>query len=213
MKIAVFNFRLFGINTYIVWDEKTRKCAVIDPGMSDDRERAAIKNFISRENLTVEHLINTHLHVDHAVGNAFISKEYGVGTEANSGDAFLGSRLASQLREFGVQMEASDVEVISDIKNGDVIKVGEGQLQVIQVPGHSPGGVALYDKDGGFLISGDSLFRGSIGRTDLPGGDFDTLVSHVKSRLLSLPPATIVYPGHGDPTTIEAERYANPFLQ
>ena len=98
------------------------------------------------------------------------------------------------------------------LKDGEKIVIGDGELTVIHVPGHSPGGIALYDKEGGYVISGDSLFAGSIGRTDLPGGDMRQLIGAVKSRLLTLPPDTVVYPGHGPATTIARERASNPFL-
>lgn len=212
MKIAVFHFSLFGINSYVVWDENTHKCAIIDPGMINDRERKALTDFIERENLQVEHLINTHLHVDHAIGNHFVESEYGVDVEAHPEDAFLGKRLADQLREFGISAGARNTSIGIELENGDEILIGEGKLRVIHVPGHSPGGIALYDEEGGFLISGDSLFAGSVGRTDLPGGDQMTLLKAIHNKLLTLPDQTIVYPGHGEPTTIGTEKVRNPFL-
>lgn len=213
MKIAVFQFCLFGINTYIAWDEESLECAIIDPGMINDREEKAITDFIERNHLTVKHLLNTHLHVDHAVGNGFVISGYDVKTEASEKDAFLGKHLTSQLENFGIPREAKGVEIGITLRDGDKIDLGKSHLDVIEVPGHSPGGLAFYSPDGHFLISGDSLFNGSIGRTDLPGGNHHQLVNSVREKLLSLPAETVVYPGHGDPTTVGYERNHNPFLR
>lgn len=212
MKVAIFQFSLFGINTYVVWDEATRKCAVIDPGMIEERERKVLDDFLLREDLDVQHLINTHLHVDHAVGNDYVSREYEVQVEAHPADAFLGKRLGEQLREFGIPRGVGNTSIDINLSEGDEIEIGVGRLKVIHVPGHSPGGIALYDKADGILFSGDSLFAGSIGRTDLPGGDQMELLKSIHAKLLILPDDTVVYPGHGPATTIGEERRRNPFL-
>lgn len=213
MRIAKFEFSLFGINTYVVWDPETRKCAVVDPGMIDDRERNAIRNFIDREKLSVEHIINTHLHVDHAIGNSFAVKEFGAPVLAHRGDEPLGADLRQQARMFQIQEEVDNVSVSTYIEDGDVVRVGNGSLQVLHVPGHSKGSIALYDKEGGYVIVGDALFYGSVGRTDLPGGDMDELLASIRGKLLALPDDTVVYPGHGPATTIGRERMYNPFLR
>lgn len=212
MKVAKFEFSLFGINTYVVYDQATKKCAVIDPGMSDQEEEEALTGFIARNGLTVTHIINTHLHIDHAIGDRFASETFGVPVLAHPDDSFLGERLQEQARQFGIAGRIDNMSEIRPLKDGEKIVIGDGELTVIHVPGHSPGGIALYDKEGGYVISGDSLFAGSIGRTDLPGGDMRQLISAVRSRLLTLPPDTVVYPGHGPATTIARERASNPFL-
>lgn len=213
MRIAKFEFSLFGINTYVVWDPETRKCAVVDPGMIDDSERNAIRNFIDRERLSVEHIINTHLHVDHAIGDSFAVKEFGAPVLAHSGDEPLGAGLRQQARMFQIQEEVDNVSVSAYIEDGDVVRIGNGSLQVLHVPGHSKGSIALYDKEGGYVLVGDALFYGSIGRTDLPGGDMDELLESIRGKLLALPDDTVVYPGHGPATTIGRERMYNPFLR
>lgn len=213
MKIAIFHFQLFGINTYIVWDEKSREAAIIDPGMMTEGEENALSEFIGRENLKVRHLINTHLHVDHAIGNAYVRNKFGVQTSASPEDAFLGERLHEQLKSFGIMAGAENVAIDIPLKDGDMIPLGEENLKVIGVPGHSPGGIALYSPTGGFVVTGDALFNGSIGRTDLPGGNYEQLIESVRNGLLTLPDKTIVYPGHGDPTTIDEEKLMNPFLR
>lgn len=213
MKVAKFGFSLFGINTYVVVDPETRDCAIIDPGMVNEEERDAVKRFIEKNDLHVTHLINTHLHIDHAIGNSFIKKTYAVKTEAHEDDAFLGCRLREQARQFGIPDAVDSADIDTPLKDGDIIHIGKGELEVIHVPGHSPGGIALYDKKDGFLISGDILFQGSVGRADLPGGDMKALISGIKSKLLPLPDNTAVFPGHGPSTTIGDEKARNPYLR
>ena len=213
MKIAKFTFALFGINTYVVWDPATRKCAVIDPGMINDEERTALDRFITREGLTVTHVINTHLHIDHAIGDSYAAEKYAAEILAHPDDSVLGERLSQQAAEFGLPFDVRAVKGYKPLRDGETIHIGDGTLKVLHVPGHSPGGIALYDEADGFVIAGDSLFEGSIGRTDLPGGDYDTLIGAVKAKLLSLPDSTVVYPGHGPATTVGAERRGNPFLR
>ncbi|MBD5305873.1 MAG: MBL fold metallo-hydrolase [Bacteroides sp.] len=213
MKVAKFEFSLFGINTYVVVDEATRKCAIIDPGMINREEEDAMKKFVISNNLTVTHIINTHLHIDHAIGNIKAAELFDAPISAHKDDEFLGERMKQQAQMFGISEKVAEVSINSYLTDGDIIKIGEGELTVLHVPGHSPGGIALYDKKDGFVISGDSLFAGSIGRTDLPGGDMTTLLNSVKSKLLTLPDSTIVYPGHGPATTIGRERSSNPFLR
>lgn len=212
MEVARFIFSLFGINTYVVYDPATLECAVIDPGMSSKREYDALDHFIGRKNLRVTHLINTHLHVDHAIGDAYVQKKYGLPLEAHPADAPLGARSAEQALMFGITERAEAVTITSPLQDGEVIKIGNGVLHVIHVPGHSPGHIALYDKEDGFIIGGDILFQGSVGRTDLPGGNHNQLIEGIRKRLMTLPDDTIVYPGHGNETTIGLERAHNPFL-
>lgn len=213
MEIAIFQFALFGINTYVVFDPASDECAVIDPGMSSDEERAAIFNFIDSKGLKPTHIINTHLHIDHAIGNRDLRERYGIDTHASEADTPLASRMQEQARMFGLNFDVNDVRIDHYLKDGDIIKIGNGELEVISVPGHSPGGIALYDRKDGFLISGDSLFNGSIGRTDLPGGCSRQLLDSIKSKLMTLPPETRVYPGHGPATTIGRQARVNIFLQ
>ena len=213
MKVVKFGFSIFGINTYIVYDEATRKCAIIDPGMIETEEEEALERFVKRNNLTVTHIINTHLHVDHAIGDKFASDVFGAPILAHKDDEFLGGRLKEQAGMFGIQEKIDNVSVSEYLYDGEKIKIGNGELEVLHVPGHSPGGVALYDREGGYVIAGDSLFSGSIGRTDLAGGDYIQLIKAVKEKLMTLPGDTVVYPGHGPATTIAREAATNPFLR
>lgn len=213
MKIARFEFALFGINTYVVYDPETRDCAVIDPGITSQQEIDALDNFIAHEHLRVTHVINTHLHIDHAIGDNYVAKKYGVPILAHPADEVLGERLDMQAQQFGLPPEASAVSISEYLHDGDVIKIGNGELHVLHVPGHSPGSVVLYDKEDGFVIGGDVLFQGSIGRTDLPGGSMTQLLTGIRQKLLTLPDNTVVYPGHGPATTIGAERNSNLYLR
>jgi hypothetical protein len=213
MKVAIFQFSLFGINTYVVYDPAIKECVIIDPGMINREEEKAMTEFIRKNSLIVDSVINTHLHIDHAVGNSFLKKEYDTTVLANDADLPLGERMRQQAQMFGLTGSFQGIEVTQFIKAGDRIKVGDGELEVIEVPGHSRGSVALYDREDGFVIVGDALFQGSIGRTDLPGGDYPTLISSIRNGLLTLPDNTIVYPGHGSPTTIGEEKRFNPYLR
>ena len=212
MKVAKFGFSLFGINTYVVIDPVTKDCAVIDPGMINNEEKEALDRFIEKNNLHVTHLINTHLHIDHAIGNSYVKSKYGVETSAHPEDSFLGIRIKEQARQFGIPGISDSVSIDRPLKDGDIIHIGDGELKVIHVPGHSPGSVALYDEKDGFIIAGDILFQGSIGRADLPGGDMNQLINGIKSKLLILPDNTAVFSGHGPSTTIGDEKQHNPYL-
>lgn len=212
MNIAKFEFSLFGINTYVVYDPKEKKAVIIDPGMINREEEEALTRFLERNSLDVTGIINTHLHIDHAIGAAFAKNKYKVPLFGHKDDEFLGGRLWQQATAFGINTEVKDISIDTYLEPGDKIKVGSGELEVIHVPGHSPGSIALYDKDGGFVITGDALFEGSVGRTDLPGGNGAQLIKAIRENLLPLPDSTRVYPGHGPATTIGRERAANPFL-
>ena len=212
MKIAIFQFSLFGINTYLLYDEKSRECVVIDPGMFQKEEEKSISDFIEKNGLKLTNIINTHLHLDHAAGNNYLKMKYEVPVLAHEGDSFLGEAMQQQAQMFGLPVKFDGVSVTRFLKDGDVIKVGDEELKVIEVPGHSKGSIALYDAKDKFVVVGDALFQGSIGRTDLPGGNHSELITNIREKLFSLPDDTIVYPGHGDPTTIGKEKRTNPFL-
>ncbi len=204
---------MFGENCYVVWSPESRECMIVDPGMISDAENEAIDSFIAREGLTVKYLVNTHLHLDHCFGNSHVSAAYGVKTHAHPADAPLGRGLRAQARMFGVDSPAlADLTDIEPLTDGTVLTLGRERVEVIHVPGHSPGGIALYAPADGWVISGDSLFRGSIGRTDLTGGDYGELIRSVTDRLLTLPDATRVLPGHGGFTTVADEKASNPYL-
>lgn len=203
---------MFGINTYVVYDSEDKEAAIIDPGMSRGEEFDAMEKFIVRENLTVVHLINTHLHIDHAIADKWVAEKYGLPVEGHEEDRTLGLILNQQAQRFGIRGIDAKIEIGKTLKDGDEVKIGKGILKVLHVPGHSPGSIALYDKSDGWVIVGDTLFEGSIGRTDLMGGSHSQLIKAINDKLLTLPADTVVYPGHGNPTTIGYERENNPYL-
>lgn len=212
LKVKAFVFNPFGETTYVVYNPKTHDAVVIDPGMADVAENAEFDHFVSSNSLTVRGVVNTHMHIDHCFGANYVKDKYGVPVSAHTADAFLGTGLDEQSRRFGMRMAVRDVVIDAPLADGDTIAIGDDSLEVIHTPGHSPGGICLYSAAGGFLIAGDTLFSGSIGRTDLPGGDMRQLISSIRTRLLTLPDDTLVLPGHGPTTTIADERRHNPFL-
>lgn len=213
MKIQSFEFNLFGVNTYIIFDTATCEAAIVDPGMTTERECARIDNYIESNGLHVKYLINTHMHIDHLFGDEYIAKKYGTGISASTDDSILSSRIAEQARMFRLRTDMPEaLKVDNPLKNGDRLMLGAEPIDIIAVPGHSPGSIALYCPESKFVVTGDALFKNSIGRTDLPGGSYEQLISSITKRLLTLPPDTTVYPGHGPSTTIESELRHNPFL-
>lgn len=212
MKIQKFTFNMFGVNTYILWDEASHEAAIVDPGMIDEAEERVLDDFIKRNNLKITHLINTHMHLDHTFGDRHIQKQYGVKIEGHQSDDFLGENLPAQARSFGIGQEVTPIEIEHNLHEGDKIKIGDEELEVLHVPGHSPGSLVLYAPKSGFLLAGDVIFKNSIGRTDLAGGNGPELIDGIQSKIMTLPPDTIVYPGHGPSTTIGSEATFNPYL-
>lgn len=213
MKVAIFELMLFQVNCYVVYDPEAKEAAIIDPGIIDQKELDAIDNFLNKNGLKVIAIINTHLHIDHVVANLTLAEKYHVPVLAHSADSFLGENVKEQARQFGLPFKMENAGVTRYLSDGETVKIGNGSLEVIHVPGHSPGGIGLYDAKDGFLISGDTLFEGSIGRTDLEGGNLARLLESVKKRFYSLPDSTVVYPGHGPSTTIGKEKVSNPFVR
>lgn len=213
IKVKQFVFNAFGVNTYVVWDSDSRKAIVVDPGMASQAEQHFFDTYISENSLEVTQVVNTHMHVDHCIGNYYVANKYGTKVAASQDDAFLGARVAQQAQMFGMPTESTPKDVGANVTlvDGDVIRAGNLELHILAVPGHSPGSIALYSPAGKFVIVGDALFRGAIGRTDLPGGDFDTLIKSIKDKLYTLPDDTRVLAGHEASTTIGAEKASNPY--
>ena len=152
------------------------------------------------------------MHIDHSFGITHISQKYGLKPECNSADQFLAERLREQARMFGLHISIDDLKIDVNLKDGDKLLLGDEEIHILQVPGHSPGSIVIYAPESAFVISGDVLFNSSIGRTDLPGGNYKQLIDTINLKLLSLPDDTIVYPGHGPETTIGNEKLNNPYL-
>lgn len=203
---------MFGVNTYLITDKDTGDTAVIDPGMIDAAEKREFDDYVSANNLKITQIINTHLHLDHCFGDNYVRDKYGVKVAANINDQPLGDDIPAQMARFGGRIKADPVKIDVALKDGDIIKIGSSELRVITTPGHSPGGISLYSAEGGFLISGDTLFRFGVGRTDLPGGDHNTLIKSIREKLMTLPDDTKVLPGHDRFSTIADERRHNPYI-
>lgn len=212
MKISRFVVNPFGVNTYIMWDPATREAVIVDPGMTDEAEIKAVDSFIEREHLKPVHLINTHMHLDHIFANLYIKDKYGLDIKAHRDDDFLGRSLEDQIGRFRMPIRAKNHGLDIELHDGERIYLGKEPIDIICVPGHSPGSIALYCPESKFVITGDALFKGSIGRTDLPKGDFATLVSSIRDRLLTLPADMAILPGHGPETTVGHERTSNPYV-
>lgn len=212
LKIKQFEFSLFGVNTYLVIDEDTKQAAVIDPAMEKSDEQKRFDKYVEDNGITITQIINTHLHVDHCFGYEYVKDKYGVPEKAHIDDAPFGEAIDTQLQMFGRKPKGTQVVIDVPLKDGDTIQIGDSKLQVIHVPGHTPGGIALYYPEGNVVFSGDSLFKGSIGRTDI-GGNYDQLISSIKNKLFTLPEGTLVLSGHGPSTTIGQEKATNPFFK
>lgn len=212
MQIQVFTFNQFFENTIIVFD-KTKECVIIDPGCYTISEKDTLQKYISINNLVPVKLINTHCHIDHILGNNFIAKTYDLELEMNANDMELikSSNEIAQLYGF-TDYEMSPLPK-KFLNEGDTLEFGNSQFKILFTPGHAPGHISLYSEKDGLLISGDVLFNNSIGRTDLPGGNYDLLIESIKNKILTLNDNTIVYCGHGPSTTIGNERLNNPFLK
>lgn len=212
MKIKFFANNPFQENTYIVYDEQSGEAAIIDCGALFENEQKAVAGFVADKGLKVTHLLNTHLHLDHCFGNYWAAEVYGVKPEAHSADAPFIEHFQQQLAAFGLPMQVPAEPIGKMLVDGDTINLGSHRLEVIHTPGHTPGGICFYCADEKFVIVGDTLFAGSVGRADLEGGCFTDLIRSIKERLMTLPDDVRVYSGHGPYTTIGYERANNPFL-
>ncbi|MCB2197552.1 MAG: MBL fold metallo-hydrolase [Bacteroidetes bacterium] len=209
-KIKTFVFNPFQENTFLLYDE-TNECIIIDAGCNEEHEFEAIDKFIEENNLILRSIVNTHCHIDHIMGNAYLVNKYKVPSVAHKDDMPLLERSNDMALAFGFKVEEPPVPN-QFVTEGEKITFGNTELEVKHVPGHSPGSIALYCETESFVIVGDVLFTGSIGRTDLPGGDYDTLIASINDKLFTLPADTEVYPGHGEKTTVAHEKSTNPFF-
>ncbi|MCB9257138.1 MAG: MBL fold metallo-hydrolase [Chitinophagales bacterium] len=208
--VASFSFNPFQENTYILYDE-TKECIIIDPGCYSENERKQIKSFIQKENLKPVRLLNTHCHLDHICGNAFIAKEYQLVLEAHQGEKAVLDAAPLHGKMYGFNFEASP-EIEKFIEEGDLIEFGTSSLKALFTPGHSPASLSFYSQADNLVIAGDVLFFMGIGRTDLPGGNHSLLLKSIQEQLFTLPDDTLVYNGHGQKTQIGFEKKNNPFF-
>ena len=202
----------FGENMYILWDEASHEAVVIDPGMMRDGEREMVTKFIDDHQLNVKHVLLTHLHVDHITGARWLADKTGADVCGSALDNPLGQELPDQVAHFRINIEVEPLAVDRHLADGDTLPLGDEIIQVLHVPGHSPGGLAFYVPQSNLLFSGDTIFNGSIGRTDLWGGDFAQLINSIHEKILPLPDETVIASGHGPTTTVADEKRCNPFL-
>jgi glyoxylase-like metal-dependent hydrolase (beta-lactamase superfamily II) len=211
IKVHKFTFNEFQENTYLLSDEQG-KTLVIDPGCYHRHEKAILQQYIAQNGLEIVLLVNTHCHIDHVLGNYFVQSTYKVPLlipEKEQG-VFSSGPLYAGMYGFGGYEPAEPAGFLTE---QDVLKFGAAQMEIRFVPGHSPGHLVFYSSADGFCIGGDVLFYNSIGRTDLPGGNYEQLLANIRSQLYTLPPETIVYPGHGLQTNIGYEQRTNPFCR
>ena len=209
IQLKTFTFNALQENTYVLYDD-TREAIIIDPGCYGRAEEATLKAFVAAEGLRVTHLLNTHCHIDHVLGNHFVKSTYGVDLWIHPADEPVLRAVETYAPQWGFAQYAPTTA--EHFFEGDTFSFGQSTLEIRFTPGHAPGHVVFYAAEDGFCVGGDVLFRESIGRTDLPGGHHQTLLRSIREQLFTLPDDTVVHPGHGPTTTIAHEKRYNPFL-
>jgi glyoxylase-like metal-dependent hydrolase (beta-lactamase superfamily II) len=211
MKIYKFVFSPIEVNTYILVDD-SGDCAIIDCGCYEKQESEELENFIKEKGINPVLLLNTHCHLDHIFGNSFVLEKYGLRTFSSELDELNRKNASQHAMLFGLTMDTPP-EPAGFISDNQIVAFGTTELKALHVPGHTSGSLAFYSEKNNCVFTGDALFSGSIGRTDLQGGNYETLIRSIKNKLFVLPPSTVVYPGHGNETTIEREMKTNPFFK
>ena len=211
LKINKFTFNPFGENTYVLSDD-SNECVIVDPGCYSEEEKRTLSDFITSNSLRPVKILLTHAHIDHVLGNNYLTGKYGIPIVMNQIEEKLLNDAPIYGQMWGIEMEPSP-SPSTFIREGDIFEFGESKLEVFFTPGHSPGSLCFLHHESRQLIAGDVLFLESIGRTDLPGGDFEVLTKSIREKLYTLNPEIIVYPGHGPSTTIGHEKKNNPFVQ
>src|SRR5258708_5189327 len=209
LSIQTFVFNPFQENTIVAFDE-TDEAVIIDPGCYLPEERATLDNFIATRKLKIHSLLNTHCHIDHVLGNDYVKEKYKVKLWIHPNDEPVLRSVKIYASNYGFERYRG-ASPDGFLNEGDTVKFGNTTLEVLFLPGHAPGHFGFYNHHQKVIISGDVLFAGSVGRTDLPGGDFDTLISSIHQKLFILPDDVVVYPGHGSTTTLGEEKISNPF--
>jgi len=210
MKIYKLVFNPIDVNTYILADDSGNG-GIIECGCYDVREIAELENFLKEKHINPVLLLNTHCHLDHLFGNNFVLEKYGLKTYSGELDEVNRRNAVQHAQLFGLMMKEPP-EPQGFLSDNQVVIFGTEKLVALHVPGHSPGSFAFYSKESQCVFTGDALFAGSIGRTDLQGGNYETLITSINDKLFTLPPSTKVYSGHGAETSIEKEMKTNPFF-
>jgi glyoxylase-like metal-dependent hydrolase (beta-lactamase superfamily II) len=212
MLTKAFTFNPVGENTYLIWDEESREAAIIDAGMSNNRENAIISEFITKENLQLKYALQTHMHFDHIWGLSYIQDTYGLKPLCHAAEESIYRDVPEMTSMFRLSMNWNLPVVERYINEGDTFQLGNTTIKVLYTPGHTPGGLSYYIESAHTLFTGDTLFKGSIGRTDLPGGNLSVEIDSIKNKIITLPSETIVYSGHGPESNIGWELKNNPYL-
>ncbi len=213
MKVKVFTFNPVRENTYLIWDGDTLDAAVIDAGMYDASERSEFADFVRSQGLRLSLSLQTHSHYDHIFGLPFVFSDFGLRPHLHADEETIYYAMPKWAKYMGVDIKEPLPRPQKLFADGDVVTLGNIGIEVLHTPGHTPGGVCYYIEADGMLFSGDTLFRGSVGRTDLPGGNQHDEMCAIAEKLLPLPQRTKVWPGHGDCTTLELEADTNPYLR
>lgn len=211
VSVVSFTFNAFQENSYLLYDD-TKECVIIDPGCYDQAEKDELALFIERNKLKPVRLLNTHCHIDHVFGNKFVAETYNLPLEIHEGELPVLNAVPQISMMYGLPYPEPSPAPGRFIEEGEIIKFGESELKTLYTPGHSPASISFYCEADAFVIAGDVLFYRSIGRTDLPGGDFKTLLGSIVEQFYPLGDDVKVYPGHGPATTVGFEKQHNPFL-
>ena len=211
LHIQTFTFNPYQENTYVIYNDE-KECIIVDPGMHNYQEENYFSGYIEKNQLKPVLLINTHGHIDHVLGNKFVSEKYGLTPQFHEGELPLVIQVQNYAPQMGIRYEPSPIPE-TFLNEGDILKLGDEELSLILAPGHSPAHLCIYSREHNFLIGGDVLFKSSIGRTDLPGGNHQQLLDSITTKIYTLPEETVVYPGHGPTTTVKEEKQSNPFIR
>jgi glyoxylase-like metal-dependent hydrolase (beta-lactamase superfamily II) len=211
LQLSSATFNAFSENTYIIYNED-KACWIVDPGMYDPSEFQAFDAFIAEQGLKPQGIINTHAHIDHILGVQAVMDKYHIPFALHPLESPVLANARGSAMMFGLSLSGVP-QPTQVLKEGQALQLGKDTVEVRLAPGHSPGSVVFYYAEGGWAVGGDVLFAGSIGRTDLPGGNHEQLLKSIREQMFTLPDETVVYPGHGPETTIEEEKRSNPFLR
>ncbi|MDX1530128.1 MAG: MBL fold metallo-hydrolase [Rhodothermales bacterium] len=209
MTVKPFTVSPFAENCYVCHQQG--EAVLIDPGTATEEERRAVLDYLTRNSLTVRHLLLTHAHIDHVLGCAYFTRQFGMRWRLHPAELPLYEAVELQAQLFGVEVGRLPEPELT-LEEGTAVAFGGARWETLHTPGHSPGHVCFYDRDNGFVIGGDVLFQGSIGRTDLWQGSMPQLLGSIREKLFPLPDDTTVHPGHGPSTTVGHEKRTNPFL-
>ena len=211
LKIKSFEFSPIQENTYILYNE-FNDCIIIDPGCYFDAEKEELVAFLTKNNLTPKILLNTHCHLDHVFGNKLVAEKYNLKLHIHETEKAVLAFAPTSGLMYDMPFDNYTGEV-NLLQEGETIKLGDDELKILLTAGHSPGSLSFYNEKDKFVISGDALFKNSVGRSDLPGGNHEQLIKSIQEKLLTLPHDTVVYSGHGPATTVGEEKINNPYLK